>query len=390
MKAIGLMSGTSADGVDAALVEIDESGLSLLRYVEVPFPEDVRREILSLCEDGRVDAICRMDAALGEWFAEAALRVCEEANISTGEVDVIGSHGQTIHHLPALAEAAGKRVRSTLQVGNSSVIAERTGITTVSDFRSRDMAVGGQGAPLVPLVDYLLFRSEHVGRAMLNIGGIANVNILPANCGVSDIFAFDTGPGNMVIDGVVQAITRGKLSFDRDGALAGKGQVCEDLLDVLMAHPFFSMKPPKSTGREDFGTDMVQKILDWGGKREDLVRTATQFTVESIVHGLKRFVLPRCEIHEVIASGGGTKNPVMMDLLDRALGNIAFKRLDDLGMASEAKEAIAFAILAYQTMNGHPGNVPSVTGADKQVVLGSITPGEKVANYPIRSRFERR
>ncbi len=390
MKAIGLMSGTSADGVDAALVEIDESGLSLLRYVEVPFPEDVRREILSLCEDGRVDAICRMDAALGEWFAEAALRVCEEANISTGEVDVIGSHGQTIHHLPALAEAAGKRVRSTLQVGNSSVIAERTGITTVSDFRSRDMAVGGQGAPLVPLVDYLLFRSEHVGRAMLNIGGIANVNILPANCGVSDIFAFDTGPGNMVIDGVVQAITRGKLSFDRDGALAGKGQVCEDLLDVLMAHPFFSMKPPKSTGREDFGSDMVQKILDWGGKWEDLVRTATQFTVESIVHGLKRFVLPRCEIHEVIASGGGTKNPVMMDLLDRALGNIAFKRLDDLGMASEAKEAIAFAILAYQTMNGHPGNVPSVTGADKQVVLGSITPGEKVANYPIRSRFERR
>ena len=390
MKAIGLMSGTSADGVDAALVEIDESGLSLLRYVEVPFPEDVRREILSLCEDGRVDAICRMDAALGEWFAEAALRVCEEANISTGEVDVIGSHGQTIHHLPALAEAAGKRVRSTLQVGNSSVIAERTGITTVSDFRSRDMAVGGQGAPLVPLVDYLLFRSEHVGRAMLNIGGIANVNILPANCGVSDIFAFDTGPGNMVIDGVVQAITRGKLSCDRDGALADKGRVCEDLLDVLMTHPFFSMKPPKSTGREDFGSDMVQKILDWGGKREDLVRTATQFTVESIVHGLKRFVLPRCEIHEVIASGGGTKNPVMMDLLDRALGNIAFKRLDDLGMASEAKEAIAFAILAYQTMNGHPGNVPSVTGADKQVVLGSITPGEKVANYPIRSRFERR
>ena len=376
MKAIGLMSGTSADGVDAALVEIDESDLSLLGYVEVPFPEDVRREILSLCEDGRVDAICRMDAALGEWFAEAALRVCEEANISAGEVDVIGSHGQTIHHLPALAVAAGKRVRSTLQVGNSSVIAERTGITTVSDFRSRDMAVGGQGAPLIPLVDYQLFWSEHVGRAMLNIGGIANVNILPANCGVSDIFAFDTGPGNMVIDGVVQAITRGKLSFDRDGALAGKGQVCEDLLDVLMTHPFFDMKPPKSTGREDFGSDMVQKILDWGGKREDLVRTATQFTVESIVHGLKRFVLPGCEIHEVIASEGGTKNPVMMDLLDRALGNIAFKRLDDLGMASEAKEAIAFAILAYQTMNGHPGNVPSVTGADKQVVLGSITPGK--------------
>ena len=386
MKAIGLMSGTSADGVDAALVEIGESGLSLLGYVEVPFSKDVRREILSLCEGGRVDAICRMDAALGEWFAEAALRVCEDGNVSAEEVDVIGSHGQTIQHLPSFAVAAEKRVRSTLQIGNPAVIAERTGITTVSDFRSRDMAVGGQGAPLVPLVDYLLFRSEYVGRAMLNIGGIANVNILPANCEVTDIFAFDTGPGNMVIDGVVQAITGGKLDFDRDGALAGKGQVCEDLLDVLMAHPFFDMKPPKSTGREDFGTDMVQKILDREEKGEDLVRTTTQFTVESIVQELKRFVLPRCEIHEVIASGGGTKNPIMMDLLDRALGNIAFKRLDDLGMASEAKEAIAFAVLAYQTVNGHPGNVPSVTGADKQVVLGSITPGKRVAQpSPLKS-----
>lgn len=377
MKAIGLMSGTSADGVDAALVEVGESDLSLLEYIEVPFPKDVRREILSLCENGRVDAICRMDAALGEWFAEAALRVCAEANVSTGEVDVIGSHGQTIHHLPAFAVIADKKVRSTLQIGNPAVIAERTGITTVSDFRSRDIAAGGQGAPLVPLVDYILFRSESVGRAMLNIGGIANVNILPANCGVSDIFAFDTGPGNMVIDGVVQAVTHGKLSFDRDGALADKGQVCEDLLDILMAHPFLDLEPPKSTGREDFGAGMIQKILDWKAKREDLVRTATQFAVESIVHGIKRFVLSRCEIHEVIASGGGTKNPVMMDLLDRSLENIAFKRLDDIGMASEAKEAIAFAILAYQTIKGHPGNVPSVTGADKQVVLGSITPGER-------------
>ena len=383
MKAIGLMSGTSADGVDAALVEIDGSDMSLLGYVEMPFSKDVRREILSLCEDGRVDAICRMDAALGEWFAEAALSVCEQVNISIEEIDVIGSHGQTIHHLPAPAVVADKRVRSTLQIGNPAVIAERTGITTVSDFRSRDMAAGGQGAPLVPLVDYQLFRSEHLGRAMLNIGGIANVNILPTNCGVSDIFAFDTGPGNMVVDGVVQAITHDKLSFDRDGAIGSKGQVCEELLDVLMAHPFLDLAPPKTTGREDFGAAMVQNILDWKGKREDLVRTAVQFTVESIVLGLKRFVLPRCEIHEVIASGGGTKNPLMMDLLDRALGNIALKRLDDLGMAPEAKEAIAFAILAYQTINGHPGNVPSVTGADKQVVLGSITPGERAVSPSI-------
>ncbi len=377
MKAIGLMSGTSADGVDAAIVEIlaPDARVSLLGYLEVPFPANVRREILSLCEDGRVDAICRMDAALGEWFAEAALRVCEQADVRAEDVGVIGSHGQTIHHLPARVPCAGKRVRSTLQIGNPSVIAARTGITTVSDFRSRDMAVGGQGAPLVSLMDYLLFRSADVGRAMLNMGGIANVNVLPAGCGISDVFAFDTGPGNMVIDGVVQAITHGKLTCDRDGTLAAQGRVCQVLLDALMAHPFFDLKPPKSTGREDFGATVVRQILDWGGKPEDLVRTATQWTVAGIVHALERFVLPRCEIHEVIASGGGTQNPVVMTLLDRALRPVALRRLDDLGMASEAKEAIAFAMLAYQTMTGRPGNVPGVTGASKQVVLGSITPG---------------
>ena len=377
MKAIGLMSGTSADGVDAALVEFDQSDgrVSLLGYCEVPFPAPVRREILSLCEDGRVDAICRMDAALGEWFADAALRVCEQAGVSAKDVDVIGSHGQTIHHLPAPGKSAGKQVRSTLQIGNASIIAERTGIATVSDFRSRDMAAGGQGAPLVPLVDYLLFRSENAGRVMLNIGGIANVNVLPAGCDISDVFAFDTGPGNMVIDGVVQALTNGTSTCDRDGALAAKGRVCKGLLDELMAHPFFDLPPPKSTGREEFGRAVVRKILDWGGNREDLVRTATQWTVESIVRGLERFVLPRCEIRDVIASGGGTKNPVAMALLDRALGRVALRRLDDLGMASEAKEAIAFAILACQTIQSRPGNVPSVTGASKQVVLGAIAPG---------------
>lgn len=377
MKAIGLMSGTSADGVDAALVELGESEgrVSLIEYLEVPFPAPVRQEILSLCEDGRVDAICRMDAALGEWFADVALRVCERAGISAEEVDVIGSHGQTIRHLPVPGNSACKQVRSTLQLGNASVIAERTGITTVSDFRSRDMAAGGQGAPLVPLVDYLLFRSENAGRVMLNIGGIANVNVLPAGCDIADVFAFDTGPGNMVIDGIVHARTHGKLACDRDGGLAAQGRVCKGLLDELMAHPFFVLSPPKSTGREEFGDAVVRKILDWGGNREDLVRTATQWTVQSIVRGLERFVLPQCEIHEVIASGGGTKNPVLMALLDRALGHVALRRLDEFGMASDAKEAIAFAILACQTIRGQSGNVPNVTGASKQVVLGAIAPG---------------
>ncbi len=380
MKAIGLMSGTSADGVDAALVEIGESDgrVFLIGYCEVPFPASVRQEILSLCESGRVDAICRMDAALGEWFADAALRVCERAGIGPEEVDVIGSHGQTIHHLPALGQSAGKRVRSTLQIGNPSVIAERTGIATVSDFRARDMAAGGQGAPLVPLVDYLLFRSENAGRVMLNIGGIANVNVLPAGCDISDVFAFDTGPGNMVIDGVMQALTHGKRAYDQNGALAAQGRVCQSLLDDLMAHPFFDLPPPKSTGREDFGDAVVRKILNCGGTPEDLLRTTTQWTVQTIALGLERFVFPRCEIREVIASGGGAYNSTLMALLTRTLGCISLRRLDDLGMASNAKEAIAFAILACQTVQGLPGNVPSVTAASKRVVLGSITPGRRL------------
>lgn len=381
MKAIGLMSGTSADGVDAALVEVirTSAGLdwSLLGFVEVPFPEGVRQEILDLCEGGRVDAICRMDAALGEWFAEAALRVCDCSGVNPDDVDVIGSHGQTIHHLPELAAAGGKQVRSTLQIGNAAVIAERTGMTVVSDFRSRDMAAGGQGAPVVPLVDYMLFRSEDIGRVMLNIGGIANANVLPAGCQLEDVFAFDTGPGNMVIDGVVQGVTQGAHMYDRGGQFASQGQINGGLLDALMVHPFFEMVPPKSTGREDFGAEAVRRLMDWGDSAADLVKTATMWTVESIALGLKRFVFPQCDIHEVIVSGGGTKNPVLMDLLDEALKNVAVLRLEDVGMASEAKEAIAFAILAHETLEGQPGNVPKVTGAAKQVVLGSITPGAR-------------
>ena len=379
MKAIGLMSGTSADGVDAALVDLCETDRGfewdLLGYIELSFPETVRQEILSVCEHGRVETICRMDAALGEWFADAALAVCDDSGIDPGEVDVLGSHGQTIHHLPAVAESAGKQVRATLQIGNPAVIAERTGITTVSDFRSRDMAVGGQGAPVVPFVDYLLFRDPQKGRVMLNMGGIANVNILPAGCGVADVFAFDTGPGNMVLDGVVKGVTGGALTFDKHGALASDGKILTDLLAELMRHPFVALAPPKSTGREEFGAEVVDKILAWEGHSKDVVRTTTEWTVACIVEAIDRFVVNRCDAHEVIASGGGTRNPTLMRSLDDALGDISLKTLDEVGMPPEAKEAIAFAILAFQTINGRVGNMPGVTGASKQVVLGSITPG---------------
>lgn len=383
MNAIGLMSGTSADGIDAALVEIvraaDGVRWTLRAFECMPFPDEVRRDILSLCDadTGRVDVMCRMNALLGEYFADAALSVCRKAGMRPAQVDAIGSHGQTIHHLPEPVEIGGKTVRATLQIGDPAVIAERTGITTVADFRARDMAAGGQGAPLVPLLDFLLFRAEGIGRVMLNIGGIANVTALPAGCAVSDVFAFDTGPGNMVIDGLMQVLTQGAQGYDMGGRFAAQGRILDGLLDDLMAHPYFAISPPKSTGREIFGREMVSRVLNWGGEGRDLVRTATAWTAHSIADALARFVLPVCEISEVVASGGGVENPVLMGDLQQALGSIPLRRVEAFGLPSEAKEAVAFAVLAHETLALRPGNVPRVTGAAHPVVLGTVTPGQR-------------
>lgn len=382
MKVIGLMSGTSADGIDAALVDVNGEANNLkwevLGFVEVPYPESVRKAILALCEvdTGRVDAICAMNVALGEWFADAALAVCDQAGLSTQDVDAIGSHGQTIHHLPNVMMVAEKPIRATLQIGDPAVIAERTGMTVVSDFRARDMAVGGQGAPLVPLVDYMLFRSKDVGRVLLNIGGIANVTVLPKACEMADVFAFDTGPGNMVMDGVVQAVTQGTMAYDKDGQIAQNGTPIEAVLAHLMQHPYFLKTPPKSTGRELFGRNMVEEIMGQSDSAEDLVATATAWTARSIVDALSRFVQPVCDIDELIVSGGGAKNMVLMSYIREAL-DMEVKTSDDLGLQSEAKEAVAFALLAHETLCGRPGNVPRVTGASKSVVLGSVTMGHR-------------
>jgi len=382
LKIIGLMSGTSADGIDAALVEVsghpDNLVWEVLAFVEVPYPQSVRQSILELCDvkTARIDAICAMNVALGEWFADAALAVCNKAQVSPKDVDAIGSHGQTIHHLPNVMMVAEKAVRATLQIGDSAVIAERTGITTVSDFRARDMAVGGQGAPLVPLVDYMLFRSQDCGRVLLNIGGIANVTVLPKACEMDAVFAFDTGPGNMVIDGVVQRVTQGTLNYDQDGQIAKNGKPIEDVLSHFMQHPYFMKLPPKSTGRELFGQDMVDELVSKSDSAEDLVATATAWTAQSIADALSRFVKPVCEVDELIVSGGGAKNPVLMGHLTKVL-DIQVKTSDDLGLQSEAKEAVAFALLAYETLCGRPGNVPRVTGASKSVVLGSVTMGNR-------------
>lgn len=381
MKIIGLMSGTSADGVDAALVDIHHDGegfnWELLAFDFVPFPAPLQRDILNLCDvkTGRVDGICYMNALLGEWFADAALSVCKKAGLSPDLVDAIGSHGQTIHHLPEPVEWGGKRVISTLQIGDPAVIAERTGITTVSDFRARDMAAGGQGAPLVPLLDFLLFRSKHMGRVMLNIGGISNLTVLPAGCGANDVFAFDTGPGNMVIDGLVNLFTQGQQAYDQNGRFAQTGRVLDDLLQNLMQHPYFERPLPKSTGREVFGQMMVHQLMETGHQEVDLICTATAWTAESIGDAIKRFVLPVCNVSELIVSGGGAENPVLMARLKQILNAIVLKRTDELGLPSEAKEAVAFALLASETLLGRPGNIPRVTGATHPVVLGSVTPG---------------
>ena len=382
-KIIGLMSGTSVDGIDAALVGVcgdgNRSEVQLLGFGFTPFPEDLRQEILELSDPatGHVDRICRMHAVLGEWFAKAALSVCEEAGIPVSDVDAVGSHGQTVYHRPELSEAFGVSVRSTLQIGDPSVIAERTGLTTVADFRARDMAAGGQGAPLVPLVDFLLFRSEQVGRVMLNIGGIANVTVLPRACAAPDVFAFDTGPGNMLIDGLVSDLTDGAQRFDVDGAMAAQGGVCEPLLDELMEHPFLLEAPPKSTGRESFGRVLADRVLR--NRRSvsgpDLVRTATAFTARSIADALNRFVRPICRVQEVVVSGGGADNPALMDMLGEALGPIDLVRVDELGVPSDAKEAVAFAVLANETLDGRPGNLPRVSGASRPVLLGAVIPG---------------
>jgi anhydro-N-acetylmuramic acid kinase len=379
-RIVGLMSGTSADGVDAALVEVEGSGVGtkarLIAFECLPYPPALRADVLALCDatTGRVDQVCRMNALLGEWFSEAARRVVRKAGLEMADVDLIGSHGQTIHHLPEPTQMHGYAVRSTLQVGDPCVIAERTGVATVGDFRVRDVAAGGQGAPLVPLVDYLLYRSETAGRAMLNVGGIANATILPAACGLEDVYAFDLGPGNMVIDRLMDRITGGRASYDEGGQVAGTGRVHPGLLSELMTHPFFSLPPPKSTGREDFGAAYADAFLararDWGLSDADAVATATAFTAQAVADGLRRFV--REPVQEVIVSGGGARNETLMSLLRARLRGV--RGIEEVGGSTEAKEALAFAVLANETLAGGPGNVPRVTGASHPAVLGKIAP----------------
>jgi anhydro-N-acetylmuramic acid kinase len=381
--AVGLMSGTSLDGVDAALVRIsgpaEKPAVRLLSFVNVPYSPALRLRLLKVAGGAACGAaeISRLNFALGEAFAAAALRVCRQGRISPQRVAFIGSHGQTVFHQgprrPFPGVAALSQAASTLQIGEPAIIAARTGAPVVADFRPADLAVGGQGAPLVPLVDYLLLRHKRYGIVALNIGGIANVTVIPARATPQKAFGFDTGPGNMVIDALVQHFTRGRKSYDTGGRLAAQGRVIKSLVARVLGLPFFRRKPPKSAGREQFGRVFVARhFLRRRFAAKDLLRTATELTARSIVDALERFVFPRVEIHRLVVSGGGAHNRLLLSRLTELLPHLSVRLSDDHGLPRDAKEAIAFAVLADRTLRGLPGNLPAATGADRAVVLGKI------------------
>jgi anhydro-N-acetylmuramic acid kinase len=378
MRVAGLMSGTSADGVDVAIVEITRRKVELLAFEMFSYRPALRGEILRMCrpESASVDSICHYDFVLGEVFADAVVGLCSNSGIPLASIDLIGSHGQTIHHNARGKRYGRKLIRSTLQIGEPSVIAQRTGITTVADFRPRDIAAGGEGAPLVPYADYILFAHKRLSRAVQNIGGISNVTFLPNGCSRSELIAFDTGPGNMVIDSIIRLTTDGKRNFDRNGKMAERGAVDRELLSDMLRHSFLRRRPPKSTGREEFGAAFAEQLyrraVENGLSNADLVATVTAFTASSIARAYRR-ILPTMP-DEMILCGGGAHNRALVKMLRAELPDVKMLLTDDFGISVDAKEAVSFAILAWATMKGMTNNVPAATGAEQPVVLGKIVP----------------
>ena len=373
---VGLISGTSADSIDAALVRITGQGPEARVEVQAthahPYPPGLQERLHALTESGSVRDVCELNVTVGELFAAAALAVSRGV-----VVDLIGSHGQTIYHIPPAAGHQG----ATLQIGEPAVIAERTGVLTVGHFRARDMAAGGTGAPLVPYADFVLFQHPTRTRVIQNIGGIANATVLPAGGDLEDVYAFDTGPGNMVVDALMQA-SFGR-AYDRSGDVAAQGRVDERLLSELRADEFIIAPPPKATGRERYGAVYAQDVLARATRRglaaEDLIATVTALTAEAIVENYRRFIFPRHDVHEVVVSGGGARNAVMMNRLRARLTPRPVRTTSELGIDSDAKEAVAFAILAHDAAMGLATNVPGATGARHPVILGAIVPGRMEA-----------
>jgi anhydro-N-acetylmuramic acid kinase len=386
MLVLGMMSGTSADGIDVALARISgkppKLSIKLQGHHHVPYSSVVRKAILRVAagESAETAEISQLNFALGEEFALAAIAACKVWRVPMKGISLIGSHGQTIYHQGEPSSFAGRsRISSTLQIGEPSVIAERTGVTTIADFRPADMAAGGQGAPLVPFVDYLLYRHPKRNRVALNIGGIANVTVIPAGASPKDVFAFDTGPGNMIVDALVEKFTHGRARYDKDSEMALRGWMLPKLLNEIMEHPYLHREPPKTAGREQFGRAYAEKIIAWSKKHRakpaDVVRTATIFTSLSIGNAFQKFILPRTRVDELIVSGGGARNTLMMVYLAAILPGFSIVSSAHFGIEPEAKEALAFAILAYENFHGRPNNLPSATGARHPAILGKLVHG---------------
>jgi anhydro-N-acetylmuramic acid kinase len=381
--AIGLMSGTSHDGVSAALVELDERSrppARVLAFQTFPYPVRMRKELLAASSDEKIGAaeISTLNFALGREFARAAIAIAERAHIAMSTVAFIGSHGHTFFHLPPRRTTRGQ-LASTMQLGESAVIAAATGLPVVADFRTMDLALGGEGAPLAPLAHLWLFADPKRGRVVQNIGGIANATYIPprARLGDSGLIAFDTGPGNALIDALASRISAGRLRMDRDGRIAARGHVNQVLLEMLMRNRYFRRPPPKSTGREEFGPALLDRIVADARRMKivdhDLVATVTALTARSIADACTRFVLPLGPVAQLIVTGGGAQNPTLMRMLAAELPSISVMRAADLGVDGNALESVAFAILGYQMLRGRQGNIPTVTGARAPAILGKLT-----------------
>ena len=380
---LGMMSGTSADGIDVALARISGAppnlNARLLSHASVKYPPALRKEILRVAEQRPLiaGALSQLNFRLGELFAGAAIAACRHFRVALSKIALVGSHGQTIFHQGRPIPYFGSPTASTFQIGEPSVIAARTGITTVGDFRPADIALRGQGAPLVPYADYLLYRHTKLGRISLNLGGIANITVLPRAAKPQQVLAFDTGPANMLIDALVAHFTQSRLRFDKNARLAMQGRSLPALLDDLLGDPYLKLAPPKSTGREYYGHAYLKMLFSLGrhyrASPNDLIRAATIFTALSVVDALNRFVLPTTKIQQLIVSGGGAHNPLILAQLAAALPGIEVLPSGRLGIPEDAKEALAFALLAYETFHQRPANLPSATGARGLAILGKIS-----------------
>ena len=384
MVVAGVMSGTSADGINVALVRLGNTkrarsrsrhpGLTLLGHAEFPYPTNVRKAILAAmnAEHARVADLARLNFLLAELYAEAVLKTQRRFR---RKAELVGCHGQTLYHQGEPAAFLGRRITATWQSGEGAVIAARVGVPVVSDFRPADMAAGGKGAPLVPYLDYLLYRDERIGRIVQNIGGIANLTAIPAGASPGQVVAFDTGPGNMVMDAVTERLFGKPL--DESGAIAASGMVVEPVVARLLRKTFFLRKPPKTAGREEFGREFVAAFLKMCGRatKPDIVATATALTAGSIAGAVRQLLFGGQSYKELIVSGGGAKNGTLMAMLANELSalGVQLRSSDEFGMPTEAKEAVAFALLAYETWNQRPSNVPSATGAKRPAVLGKIS-----------------